>query len=122
MQTLKQTQRLEDNSRWRYDHVLNEEEEKNEVHFNKEMACAAYREYRGVDYSNVYWLLTEWRKNTPLLLEARKNGDVLKYDILLSHRSLLNHYLNVFLRKSVTKRSSSKHTPILSIIHEKPYQ
>lgn len=119
MQTLKQTHRLDDYSRWRYDHMLTDEEEKNEVHFNKEMMSTSHREYRGVDYNNIYWLLTEWRKNTPLLLEARKNDDVLKYDILLSHRSLLNHYLNIYLRKSFAKHST-KHTSILSAIHEKP--
>ena len=118
MQTLKSTQRLDDYSRWRYDHILTDEEEKNEVHFNKEMTSTTYREYRGVDYGDIYWLLTEWRRNTPLLLEARKSGDVLKYDILLSHRSLLNHHLNIYLRKSLTKRST-KHTPTLSAIHEK---
>ena len=103
MQVQTTPRRLEDFYQWRYDHELTEEEIKTEERFNREMSLATYRENPDAKYSDVYWLLTEWRSNAALLLEAAKRRDTVNYDILLSHRSMLNYYLNVYLWKNYNK-------------------
>ncbi len=98
-----QTKRLDDFWQWRYDHDLSDEELRTEEDFNREMHSAAYRDCPDAEYTNIYWLLTEWRKNSKLLLDARTHGDSHTYNSLLSHRAMLNYWLNVYLRTSFTK-------------------
>lgn len=98
---LHKEKRLEDIWQWKYDHVLTDEEEKNEVFFNKEMQTSYHYEFKNTKYNDIYWLLTEWRANTPLLLQARKHKDMNRYNILLSHRLMLNYHLNAYLRKTL---------------------
>ena len=105
MQVQTMPRRLEEFYQWRYDHELTEEELKIEERFNREMSSASFRDNPDAKYHDVYWLLTEWRNNAALLLEASKRRDTSNYDILLSHRSMLNYYLNVYLWKNYTKGS-----------------
>ena len=119
MQTHRYTPRLEDYSQWRYDHILSEDEERYEAQFNKEMMTSVYRENPNAKYNDVYWLLTEWRKNTAILLELRNIGDKHTYDIMLSHRMMLNYYLTVYLQRTKGKqtqvREDNPHTSQHSI-------
>jgi len=104
MQSQRYKKRLEDHSQWRYDHVLTDEEEQHEAHFNQEMLSSIYRENPNAKYNDIYWLLTEWRKNTAILLELRNIGDKHTYDVMLSHRMMLNYYLIVYLQRTKGKQ------------------
>jgi len=97
---LHRDKRIEDNWQWKYDHTLTDEEEKTESYYNKEMQGSFFYENKNAKYNDIYWLLTEWRANTPLLVQARKNKDTHRYNILLGHRFMVNHHLNAYLRKT----------------------
>jgi len=68
-----------------------------EARFDKE-ALLFYDEFlkmqfHGACWSSRDWLLSEWSKNSKLLLNAAVSGDTLRYRSLLIHRLALDHRL-----------------------------
>jgi hypothetical protein len=88
---------------WKYDHTLSNEEERLENHYNHKMQSVSFAHIEGGEYNNIYWLLTQWRKNTSLLLVAEKRSKE-EFLNLLSHRYTLNAYLNNYVSKLFPKK------------------
>jgi len=88
---------------WKYDRALSTEEEKLENYYNRKMQTVSFIHVPDGEYNNIYWLLTEWRKNTTLLLVAEKRSKE-EFENLLSHRLTLNGYLNAYVAKLFIKK------------------
>lgn len=91
---------LFDYYQWRYDRELNEKEVQDEHALNKEMTYYIPHDLHDGKWDDIYWLLTEWRKNTQLV-HTEKNKEIRIR--LLQHRYVLDHYLNTYLIRQMRR-------------------
>jgi hypothetical protein len=90
---------------WRYDHPLSDEERRVEERHNKEMLLYQPDDTIDGKWSDIYWLLTEWRANSSRLLRAR--GNIVQYHELLKRRYLLHYYLDMYLTNVMSSRTTT---------------
>jgi len=91
-------------NQWKYDHELTVDEIKDELFFNNAMTSSSQYQIQDGNFTDIYWLLTEWRKNTSQLKHYKQQGNQIEYEKLLSFRAVLNYALDIFNTNYVTQK------------------
>ena len=91
-------------NQWKYDHELTTDEIKDELFFNNAMVSSSQYQFQDCNFTDIYWLLTEWRQNTSQLKQYKLQGNQIEYEKLLSFRAVLNYALDIFNTNYVTQK------------------